>query len=294
MTTNRNSSTIYAVLLMFLAIASFTMMAIAGRYVSAELDTFEIMMYRRVIGMLIISTFAVFTNRVKSITSEHFSLHISRNLFHFAGQNLWFYAITVIPLVQVFALEFTVPIWVLLLSPIFLSESFTKPRVIAAVLGFGGILIITRPAPDSLNFGLVAAALSAIGFAGSIMFTKTLTGRTNTLSILFFMTVIQLGFGILCAGYDGDIEMVSWSALPWVVAIGLAGLLAHLSLTTALTLAPATVVTPIDFLRLPVIAYVGFALFGETIDIYVALGVILIFVGNYTNILAQHRQTSAS
>ena len=294
MTTNRNSSTIYAVLLMFLAIASFTMMAIAGRYVSDELDTFEIMMYRRVIGMLIISTFAVFTNRVKSIKSEHFSLHISRNLFHFAGQNLWFYAITVIPLVQVFALEFTVPIWVLLLSPIFLSESFTKPRVIAAVLGFGGILIITRPAPDSLNFGLVAAALSAIGFAGSIMFTKTLTGRTNTLSILFFMTVIQLGFGILCAGYDGDIEMVSWSALPWVVAIGLAGLLAHLSLTTALTLAPATVVTPIDFLRLPVIAYVGFALFGETIDIYVALGVILIFVGNYTNILAQHRQTSAS
>ena len=108
------------------------------------------------------------------------------------------------------------------------------------------------------------------------------------------MTVIQLGFGILCAGYDGDIEMVSWSALPWVVAIGLAGLLAHLSLTTALTLAPATVVTPIDFLRLPVIAYVGFALFGETIDIYVALGVILIFVGNYTNVLAQHRQTSAS
>ena len=294
MTTNRNSSTIYAVLLMFLAIASFTMMAIAGRYVSDELDTFEIMMYRSVIGMLIISTFVVFTNRAKSIKSEHFSLHISRNLFHFAGQNLWFYAITVIPLVQVFALEFTVPIWVLLLSPIFLSESFTKPRVIAAVLGFGGILIITRPAPDSLNFGLVAAALSAIGFAGSIMFTKTLTGRTNTLSILFFMTVIQLGFGILCAGYDGDIEMVSWSALPWVVAIGLAGLLAHLSLTTALTLAPATVVTPIDFLRLPVIAYVGFALFGETIDIYVALGVILIFVGNYTNILAQHRQTSAS
>ena len=294
MTTNRNSSTIYAVLLMFLAIASFTIMAIAGRYVSDELDTFEIMMYRSVIGMLIISTFAVFTNHVKNIKSEHFSLHISRNLFHFAGQNLWFYAITVIPLVQVFALEFTVPIWVLLLSPIFLSESFTKPRVIAAVLGFGGILIITRPAPDSLNFGLVAAALSAIGFAGSIMFTKTLTGRTNTLSILFFMTVIQLGFGILCAGYDGDIEMVSWSALPWVVAIGLAGLLAHLSLTTALTLAPATVVTPIDFLRLPVIAYVGFALFGETIDIYVALGVILIFVGNYTNVLAQHRQTSAS
>ena len=291
MTTNRNSSTIYAVLLMFLAIASFTMMAIAGRYVSDELDTFEIMMYRSVIGMLIISTFAVFTNRAKSIKSEHFSLHISRNLFHLRDKTFGFMRLQLSPSCKfLFGVHSRFG---------FCSCRHFFIRKLYKTTGDCGRVGLWwysdyRPAPDSLNFGLVAAALSAIGFAGSIMFTKTLTGRTNTLSILFFMTVIQLGFGILCAGYDGDIEMVSWSALPWVVAIGLAGLLAHLSLTTALTLAPATVVTPIDFLRLPVIAYVGFALFGETIDIYVALGVILIFVGNYTNILAQHRQTSAS
>ncbi|MGA0228639.1 MAG: EamA family transporter, partial [Paracoccaceae bacterium] len=180
MITNPNLRLLAAVLLMFMTIASFTMMAIAGRYVSDELDTFEIMMYRSLIGFILILSFTIMTKRFHTIQIAFLRDHFLRNVFHFSAQNLWFYAITVIPLVQVFALEFTVPIWILILSPFFLGEVFTRPRAIAAILGFIGILIITRPDAETLNTGTIAAGLAALGFAGSIMLTKGLTRKQNT------------------------------------------------------------------------------------------------------------------
>lgn len=294
METNSNTNLVYAILLMLTAIAAFTSMAVSGRYASAELDTFEIMLYRSLIGFLLVLSFATTTSRLRHISFLNLKLHAVRNLFHFTAQNLWFFAITIIPLVQVFALEFTVPIWILLLSPLFLGEIFTKSRALAAVLGFTGILIITRPALDTLNIGIIAATVAAIGFAGSMMTTKKLTQKASTLTILFFMTLMQLIFGLICAGIDGDISSVSAINLPWVFAIALAGLLAHLCLTRALALAPATLVAPIDFLRLPVIAIVGFYVFGETVDQYMAYGVILIFAGNYANIFAEKRKRAGA
>ena len=245
------------------------------------------MLYRSLIGFLFVLSHAKATSQLEIISYHYNKLHALRKVFHFTAQNLWCFAITVIPLVQVFALEFTVPIWILLLSPLFLNEHFTKSRALAALLGFMGILIITRPAPDTRNIGIIAAALAAVGFAGAIMTTKELTQTADTITILFFMTLIQMIFGLIYAGIDGNISFISAKNLPWVFAIAIAGLLAHLCLISALTLAPATIVAPIDFLRLPVIAIVGFNIFGETADEYLPYGVILIFLGNCANFIAK-------
>ena len=177
----QNLRLLAAVLLMFLTIASFTVMAVAGRYVSDELNTFEIMMYRSLIGFLLVLIFSAVTKKLHAIQMGYLGDHFFRNIFHFCAQNLWFYAITVIPLVQVFTLEFTVPIWILILSPFFLGEMFTRPRAIAGIMGFIGILVITRPDAETLNSGTIAAGLAALGFAGSIMLTKGLTRKQNTL-----------------------------------------------------------------------------------------------------------------
>ena len=99
------------------AISSFTLMAVAGRAVSAELDTFEIMLFRSLTGIIIVVSLAWATGSLRQINRGRLGLHATRNIFHFTGQNLWFYAITMIPLAQVFALEFTTPLWVILLSP---------------------------------------------------------------------------------------------------------------------------------------------------------------------------------
>ena len=68
--------------------------------------------------------------------------HVVRNLFHFTGQNLWFFALTVIPLAQVFALEFTTPLWILILSPLILGERLTRKKISVGLIGFGGALLV--------------------------------------------------------------------------------------------------------------------------------------------------------
>ena len=274
------------------AIGSFSAMAVAGREVSFELDTFEIMMYRSFVGIAVVLVLGWYFGTLRLITRRHVGTHFTRNLAHFTGQNLWFYAVTVIPLTQLFALEFTNPLWVLLLSPMVLGERLTRMRVLAAVMGFAGILIITRPWEFGISFGVTTAALSAVAFAWTTLMTKKLTRTESVTCVLFYLTVMQAVFGVVCAGYDGDIAVPSMTALPYVMVIALCGLLAHFCITSALALAPATVVIPVDFARLPVIAVIGMLAYGEALDIMVLAGAVLIFVGNYSNILHETRGQS--
>lgn len=279
-----------AALWMVGAIASFSAMAVAGREAAVDLDTFEIMLYRSVVGLIIVVIALSLLRRWHQVSLRHPRLQVARNLAHFTGQNLWFYAVTVIPLAQVFALEFTSPLWVLVLSPLVLGERMTAVRTLAAIMGFVGILIVARPSPESLNPGVAAALLAAICFAFTIMLTKKLT-RTESIScILFYLTATQVVFGLIAVGYDGDIALPSVATLPWVILIGCAGLMAHFCLTHALSIAPATVVIPIDFTRLPVIAVVGMLLYKETLELLVFVGAAVIFAGNYLNIWVETRR----
>ncbi len=271
------------------AIGSFSAMAIAGRAVSLDHDTFELMLYRSIVGIVIVVAVAGALGRLGEVTTKNLGLHAVRNIFHFTGQNLWFYAITVVPLAQVFALEFTSPLWSLLLAPLILGERLTRTRVLFAALGFCGILIVARPFSGAADPNLLFAAASAIGFAGSAVFTRLLTRTTTIVCILFWLTVMQAVFGVICAGYDGDIALPTLRALPWLVVIGCAGLLAHFCLTNALSLAPATVVLPIDFLRLPLIAVLGMLIYGEPLDPWVFLGGGVIIAATVANMRSEHR-----
>jgi len=278
------TSTIKASIWMSGAIVSFTLMAVAGRAVSLDLDTFEIMMYRSAIGFVIVSLLVVTLGNASQVRANRLGTHFLRNISHFTGQNLWFFAITVAPLAQVFALEFTSPIWAIFLAAIILGERLTAVKLSAALFGFIGVLVISRPFGGSVDIGLIAAGLSAIGFAGSAVFTRLLTRTETITSILFFLTLMQFVFGLICAGIDLDIAVPSSASVPWLLVIALCGLLAHYCLSTALSLAPAAIVMPIDFIRLPVIAVVGILFYAEALDWYVLLGAIVIFGANYFNI----------
>ena len=279
-----------AALWMIGAIASFTSMAVAGRAVSFELDTFEIMLFRSLTGIVVVVTVAWATGTIHQIRRERLGLHAVRNLCHFAGQNLWFFALTMIPLAQVFALEFTTPIWVIILSPLLLRERLTFVGVASGLLGFVGILIVARPDPSNISIGILAGAGCAVFFALTAILTRKLTQSETITTILFYLTVMQAGFGLICAGYDGDIALPSAQSLPWVMLIGFAGLLAHFCLTNALRIAPASVVMPIDFVRLPTIAVVGMLFYDEPLEMAIFAGAALIFIANYINIAATMRR----
>lgn len=272
------------------AIASFSFMAIGGRELSGTYDTFEIMLYRSLVGVILVVSLIAGQNRWSELRFDQFGRHLIRNLFHFTGQNLWFYAVAVIPLAQVFALEFTSPIWVAILAPFVLGEKMTRMRSFAAVLGFIGILIVARPTVETFEFGLIIAALAAVFFAFTNMMTKQLTRGNSVASILFFLTTIQLTLGLICAGFDGSIALPTQQNLPFLLLVGVSGLLAHFCLTNALAIAPATIVVPLDFARLPVIAIAAMLLYDEPLEIWVFIGAAVIFTANYLNIWNETRK----
>lgn len=269
------------------AILSFTAMAIATRSINSALDTFEIMTYRSFGGALILVVALTYSRRWSDISARHLKLHGLRNVAHFAGQNLWFFAVTAMPLAQLFALEFTTPIWVILLSPLMLGTRLRLHGVAAAVIAFVGILIVAQPGVEPLGDGAWAAMSCAIGFAMTYIFTKRLLEKESIYAILFYMTVMQTVFGLAFAGYDGEIALPTMQQLLPLTIVTVTGITAHLSISIALTHAPASICAPIDFVRLPVIAVVGALLYGEPLSGMILLGAALIFGANYMNILLE-------
>ena len=128
-----------------------------------------------------------------------------------------------------------------------------------------------------------------LGMAAAVVLTRRLT-RTETLTcILFWMFLMQTILGVFFVALDGHVPIPSLAALPWLFLVALGGLVAHFCLTTALAIAPASVVLPIDFARLPLIAVIGALLYAEIVDIWVFVGAAVIFAANYTNIIIESR-----
>lgn len=271
-------------------IISFSVMAVAGRELASTLDTFEIMLYRSAFGCVIVGLVLTWARRWRDIRTQKLGIHALRNLSHFAGQNLWFYAVGVIPLAQVFALEFTTPLWVILFATLLLKERLTGIRVLCGVLGFIGVLMILRPGQTELSPGVITAMSAAVFFALSIILTKKLTATDSIACIMFYLTSMQLVFGLIAAGWDGDITLPGRGDIAFVLAIAIAGLVAHFCYTKALSLAPASVVSPVDFARLPTIVVLGWLLYSEPMDPWIILGAVIIFAGNYLNILTETRR----
>lgn len=282
------AATLRALGWMLAALASFSAMAIAGRELAAELDTFEIMAYRSAIGFPVVAAILWQRRGLAGARTRQIRSHATRNVIHFAAQNCWFYGIATIPLAQLVAIEFTSPIWIALLAPMMLGERLSRAGMVAIALGFLGILLVARPGVAPLGPGHAAAMGAAIGFALTNILTRRLTREDSTLCVLFWMTLSQAAMGFLFA-LPGGVTLFSGAMTPWVIFTGVCGLTAHFSLTHALSLAPATVIAPMEFLRLPVIAVAGMLLYGEPLEAAIFAGAALILAGNLINLRGQRR-----
>ena len=283
------SQPLNAALWMIGAMISFSLMAISGRELAPELNTFEIMFFRSLIGLVIVIVIGFFVGTLRQIKTDRIGLHVLRNTAHFTGQNLWFLAVAFIPFSQLFALEFSTPLWVALLAPIFLGEALTRRRLLSVGIGFSGVLIVARPDLSQLDPAISAAVACAICFACSLMATKKLTIDQSITCILFWLTLMQLGMGLVAVVLTGDLFMPQGIENIWVITVGICGLTAHFCITKALALAPAIVVIPLDFLRLPLISLIGFLAYDEAFEWTVVFGAMLIFAAVFVNLQAEHK-----
>ncbi|RUW22323.1 DMT family transporter [Mesorhizobium sp. M4B.F.Ca.ET.215.01.1.1] len=276
---------------MALSIASFLAMSVAGRATTAELNVFQVLELRSVIGFLILLPLVMMSGGFAAMRTERPLAHLARNIVHYSGQAAWLYALTLIPLAVLISIEFTTPIWTAILAVSFLGEKLSRPRLAAIVLGLIGVVIIVRPGLGTMNLGELIVLGAAVCFGTSVVLVKSLTRTDSVVSIIFWMLIIQSVLGLAPALYEWrNPPLELW---PWIVVIAFTGMSSHFCMARALTHADATLISPMDFLRVPLSALIGWLLYHEQIDVFTAGGALLILTGNLLN-LKRHRSRPRS
>jgi drug/metabolite transporter (DMT)-like permease len=260
------------------AVLSFAMMAVAVRELLRHMGIPEILALRTLVTLLLVSTIML-RHGFAPLRTRRFPIHATRAVVHLAGQFCWMYAIGVLTLATVFAIEFTMPVWVAILAALFLGERLNRGRLVQLALGLVGVAIILRPGLGVFNPASLVMLLGSMFYAGNMFFTKRLSSTDSALAVTFWMSAVQMPITLLAA-------LPGWLApaladLPWILAIGAGSFAAHYSMTRAMKLADATVVVSIDFIRLPLIAVVGALFYAEPFDPMVIVGAAVIFTGTY-------------
>jgi len=275
-------STLRAAFWMGGSIASFLTMTVAGRAIMPALDVFQVMEMRSVIRWFILLPLGLAAGGFKAMRTRRPLQHIGRNVVHYAGQYAWLMALTMIPLAQLMSIEFTSPIWGALLAVLFLGERMSARKIAAIVFGIVGVVIIVRPGMSPVDPGHLIMLAGAVCFGVSVVMVKSLTRTDSVVAIIFWMLIIQSVIGLVPAiAVWRTPETWMW---PWILVVSFTGMSSHYCMARALSHADATVVMPMDFLRLPLSAVIGFLLYSERIDGFTALGAALILTGNLFNL----------
>ena len=265
-------------------LACMVVMAVAGREATRELSVFEVMELRSLIGFCLLYPLIRRAGGLRAMKAAHPWRHILRNVAHYAAQCGWLVALSLISLAQVVSIEFTMPIWVAIMAVTFLGERMGLWKNIAVLLGLVGVAVIVRPFGGEVSTGQLIALAASVGFATSVIMVKALTRTDRVIAILFWMVMIQSVLGLVPAVLFWQWpSAVSWG---WLMVIGFCGTYSHYCMAHAMLHADATVVVPMDFLRVPFAALTGWLVYAERVDLFTALGAALILAGNLLNLRA--------
>jgi len=270
---------------MFGSLFSFCVMAVAARELSGQINTAETLFFRSVIGVVLISTLIFRKRDLSLFRTKRIKLHLTRDLCHFVGQYGWFLGIGLLPLAQVFALEFTTPLWTLIIASIFLKEAPTFRKVAAILLGFAGVYLILDPGREIIDSASLIVIVAAIFFSLTFVCSKALTTTEHPLTVLFYMCLIQAPIGLI-------LGLKTFTApdlvqCGWLLLVGITSLTGHFCISNAMARAEASIVVTLDFLRLPLITAVGVIGYHETFKPMLVAGAGLMLVGNLMNLYSR-------
>ena len=271
------------------SVGCFVVMSVASRAATGGLPVLQVMEMRSVIGFFMLLPLVFAAGGLAAMRTRRPVEHIGRNVAHYGGQFAWLVALGMIPLAELVAIEFTTPFWTALLAVLFLGERMDWRKIAAILLGFAGVAVIVRPGAAAIDPGHLIMLAGAVTFGVSIVMVKSLTRTESVVRIIFWMLVIQSALGLAPA-------LIVWRSPPadlWpaILVLSFCGTFSHYCLARALSYADATTVMPMDFMRLPLTAVVGWLIYDETLGPAAALGAGLILLGNLVTLRRRERAT---
>jgi len=277
------------------ALLSFSTMAVSIRELArGGFSIFEILTIRSGGALVVLLALIAVRPELRVHTlPRRMGLNLLRNGVHYASQYSWALSLTMLPLATVFALEFTMPAWTALLAVWLLNERLSPSRIGVVVFGLVGVLVILRPGIASFNPAALLVLGAAVGYAITMIATKKLTMTESTFGIIFWMAVIQFPLSLVGSDPRVFLQLQPHHILP-VLGVAIAGTTAHYCLSNAFRAGDATLVVPLDFMRIPLIAVVGWALYSESLDFFVLLGALIIVVGVLWNLRSEAAKSRQS
>jgi len=272
------SPVVQAAIIATVAMVLFSVVPPSVRLLSDTMSSWQIVFIRAVFGTIGIGLFFLWTGLHK-LKSRQMKVHVVRSTFNFVGMVMWFWALGHIELAKGIAIHFTMPLFIVLFAVIFLRERIGLYRLIAMLVGFGGVLIILRP--GALDTGLPELAIlsSAALYGGAVVFLKKVVADETPAAVTFY-TNLFMALGCLVPTVILWAPLTAADILP-VLGLSVCGLFAPFMVAVALRKADASMIAAFDFLRLPFTALFGFLLFAEVPDEFVWLGAAVIFASTY-------------
>ncbi|MBY4598518.1 DMT family transporter [bacterium BD-1] len=257
--------------------ALFGLMAVCIRLASTQLHAFEIAFFRNFFGLVFILPM-LFRHGPGILRTNKLGFYAGRCAIGMVSMLAGFWAIVHLPLAQAIALSYSSPLFVTIAAVIFLGEVVRARRWTAVIVGFLGVLVIVRPGSDAFTAGSLVAVLAAVASASAAISIKFLSRTEHPDAIVLWTTMIWVPMSLLPAVLVWETPVgITWL---WIVLAGFLGTTAHMLWTRALRLGEASMLTPISFLQVLVVAVFGWFLFGEVLDRWTVLGAAIIFGSN--------------
>ena len=273
---------------MILSVLFFSLMDVLIK-ITHEYDVGQVMFSRAIFGLIPIF-FLIPKNKIRNFyKTKHKSLHWWRSTIGAVAMYAIFVGLRNLELAEVTSMAFSGPIWVVIFSILFLGEKIRMKRWVAVGLGFVGVLIISKPGFDNLNFYYIYPVIFTLGFAGVSIFIRklTLVGEPVYL-IAFYFSLCSAIFGLFTLPFGGWIMPTAYD-LGLLILIGLFGSIANLLLTKSYQLAEVSLTTPLKYLSLVFAIIFGFYLFNEIPTIYTLSGAGLIVVSSAIIFVREHQ-----
>jgi len=266
------------VLWMVVAAVFFAVSVGLVRHIAETINAFEQTFWRQFIGLIIILPFLL-RDGLPAFRTRQLGTNLFRTLAGYAGISLAFYSVTLIPLADALALQFTLPLFTIVFAMVILGEHVGIHRWAATVIGFTGALVILRPGYAEVSFGMIVA-LGAAAFLGlSDTLVRRLSRTDATTTIIFYTFALQVPIAFAVALYDWVTPtLADW---PWLIALGVCSFIAQWGLSRAFALAEASLVSPVLFLRLPVVSVIGYVFFAQVPDVWTWTGALIIFASTW-------------
>ncbi len=248
------------------------------RHLSDSMSTFEIVFLRQLMGAAVMMPW-LWRAGLGALRTRVLALHGARAALGYLGMAASYYSITLIPLADAVSLQFTSPLWVAVLAMVVLGEKVGLNRWFAVALGFIGVLVIMRPGFAEIGLGMVVALSAALFYAGGDITVRALSRTDSIAVIMFYGYVLQLPFAVVPAALTWTTP--GWDAVPALIAFIAVALGAQYCMTVSLSIADASLVTPVLFLRLPLVAVIGVVIFAQTPDTWTWVGAAIILSSTY-------------